>query len=100
MFPGKHLKPEFKETHKITIDERKGVLMLRLGCFEEAKIANEDSEQDIEIKNGHAVEIAIEDTIQRIYQHSYESVTIKHGIGKYYYFRYKATKKQENTLFD
>jgi DNA-binding transcriptional MerR regulator len=100
MFPGKNLKPDFKESHKITIDERKGVLMLRLGCFEEAKIANEDSEQDIEIKNKHNIEQIIEDTIQLIFKHNYESITIKHGIGKYYYFRHKVTKKQENTLFD
>lgn len=100
MFPGKYMKPEFKESHKITIDERKGVLMLRLGCFEEVKIANEDSGKDIELKNGQSTELAIEETIQLIYKHNYESVTIKHGIGKYYYFRYKATKRQENTLFD
>jgi DNA-binding transcriptional MerR regulator len=100
MFPGMNLKPEFKESHKISIEERKGVLMLRLGCFEEVKIANEDSDKDIEIKNVKGAEMAVEDAIQLIYKHNFDSVTIKHGIEKYYYFRYKAAKNQKNTTFD
>jgi DNA-binding transcriptional MerR regulator len=102
---GANLKPNYKQDYILSSDEKKAVMLIRLGNVEEVTFVRENGESNVVEAGTNGNESPSEEIIKMIVERNYDSATIKHGAGKYYHFKRKqstpkAPKQYQAGLFD
>ena len=104
ILPAFDLKVNYKHEYEPSLDEKKAIALLRLVNYQEITITYDNGSSRIIDATNPETQIAVEEVIRIISAREYETVTIKHDSGKYFYFKrkgsHKAVKPVQAGLFD
>lgn len=93
IFSDQDLKPNFKHDFELSLDERKAVILLRLIKYQEITFTFANGESSTYELGNKEKDIPLEDLVKMVISKKYESITIKHGTGKYFHFKRKVIHK-------